>query len=126
MPVGDCRGVGIDIEHVVGEKPSVALKATVVSAEEIAYLETLVGVLPLNTSLTILFSAKESLFKSAFHDVGRYFDFSAARIVGLDMDGGMLSLELTQALSDTFFVRKVCNIGFCFIDPDIVLTSFVW
>lgn len=126
MALGECSGVGIDIEHVVGEKASSALKATVVSAEELAYLQTLIGALSLNTSLTILFSAKESLFKSAFEEVGRYFDFSAARIVGLDMDRGMLSLELTQALSDIFFVHKVCDIGFCFIDPDIVLTYFVW
>jgi 4'-phosphopantetheinyl transferase EntD len=126
MPAGACKGVGIDIEHVVGEHTSVALKATVVSGEELAYLETLVGVLPLNALLTIAFSAKESLFKSAFNEVGHYFDFSAARVIGLDIERGLLSLELTQTLCDTFYARQVCDIGFCFIGPNIVLTHFVW
>jgi enterobactin synthetase component D len=126
MPVGQCRGVGIDIEHVVGGKASAALKATVVGLEELAYLETLVGVLPLNALLTIAFSAKESFFKSAFSEVGRYFDFSAARVVGMDRGQSTVSLELTEALSDTFFMRRVCDIGFCLIDPDIVLTHYVW
>lgn len=126
LPAGKCSGVGIDIEHVVGEDASVALKATVVSLEELAYLETLVGVLPLNALLTIAFSSKESLFKSAFNEVGRYFDFSAARVVHLDMERGIVSLELTETLCDTFFMRRVCDIGFCFIDPNIVLTYFVW
>ncbi len=126
MPAGECSGVGIDIEQVVGEDASVALKATVISSEELFYLQTQTGVLSLNALLTIAFSAKESLFKSAFSEVGRYFDFSAARVVHLDMERGMLSLELTEALSDTFFLRRVCHIGFCFIDPKAVLTYFVW
>ncbi|WP_250626791.1 4'-phosphopantetheinyl transferase family protein [Pinirhizobacter soli] len=126
VPAGECSGVGIDIEQVVGEDASVALKATVISSEELFYLQTQTGVLSLNALLTIAFSAKESLFKSAFSEVGRYFDFRAARVVHLDMERGMLSLELTEALSDTFFLRRVCHIGFCFIDPNAVLTYFVW
>jgi phosphopantetheinyl transferase (holo-ACP synthase) len=118
--------VHIDIEHVAGEDTSAALKATVVNLEELAYLETLVGLLPLSASLTTVFSAKESLFKSAFSAVGRYFDFSATRVVRLDMERGVLSLELTETLCDTFFLQRVCNIGFCFIDRNIVLTYFVW
>lgn len=126
MPVGECGGVGIDIEHVVGEQASAALKATVISSGELAYLETLVGELTLSALLTIAFSAKESLFKSAFNEVGRYFDFSAARVASLDMERGVLSLELTETLSDIFFLRRVCDVGFCFIGPNIVLTYFVW
>lgn len=126
MPVGECGGVGIDIEHVVGEKAAAALRATVISSGEIAYLETLVGKLSINALLTIAFSAKESLFKSAFNEVGRYFDFSAARVASLDMERGLLSLQLTETLSDIFFLGRVCDVGFCFIDPDIVLTYFVW
>jgi enterobactin synthetase component D len=126
MPASECSGVGIDIEHVAGEDTSAALKATVVNLEELAYLETLVGLLPLSASLTTVFSAKESLFKSAFSAVGRYFDFSATRVVRLDMERGVLSLELTETLCDTFFLQRVCNIGFCFIDRNIVLTYFVW
>jgi 4'-phosphopantetheinyl transferase EntD len=126
MSAGACKGVGIDIEHVVGEKTNAALKATVVSLDELAYLESLVGMLSLNALLTIVFSAKESFFKSAFNEVGRYFDFSAARVAHLDMERGLLSLELTQTLCDTFVNGRVCNVGFCFIDADIVLTHFVW
>jgi enterobactin synthetase component D len=72
-------GVGIDIERiVVSEETQDALRTTAIGDDEVAYLRTLTGALPLNVLMTIVFSAKESLYKGAFAAVGRYFDFAAA------------------------------------------------
>lgn len=126
LPHGKCSGIGIDLEHIAGPDAAAALSATTVSAEELDYLEALAGVLPLNTLLTTVFSAKESLFKAAFNVVGRYFDFSAAHVILVDPQQGIIRLRLTETLCDAFVYGQMCEIGFCFIEPDTVLTYFAW
>lgn len=126
MRRGACSGVGIDLEHMAGPDAAVALASTVVDAEELAYLETLDHLLPINTLLTATFSAKESLFKAAFNEVGRYFDFSAARVFLIDPEAGIIRLRLTETLCNAFVDGLVCEIGFCFLGTEVVLTYFAW
>lgn len=123
---GDGSGVGIDLEHVAGPDAAAALSTTTVDAEELRYLETLTHLLPVNTLLTATFSAKESLFKAAFNEVGRYFDFSAAHVFLVDPEEGIIRLRLTETLCSTFVCGQVCDIGFCFLGTDVVLTYFAW
>jgi 4'-phosphopantetheinyl transferase EntD len=121
-----CSGVGVDIEVVAKPEACAALMATVISDQELNYLQTLVAVLPMNTLLTAVFSAKESLFKGAYNAVGRYFDFTAARVVWIDMERQSILLQLTETLCDAFVYRQLCEIGLSLISPDIVMTSYVW
>ncbi|MBL8507962.1 4'-phosphopantetheinyl transferase family protein [Chitinimonas sp. JJ19] len=117
-------GVGIDIERTVSADMQPALLATAVSAAELRYLETLTSELPLATLLTIVFSAKESLFKGAFRQVGRFFDFDAAHLSCLDVQQGRLTLVLQETLSVYLGAGRACEISFDFIQPDTVFTSF--
>lgn len=126
MRRGACSGVGIDLEHLAGPDAAAALASTTVDAEELRYLETLVHRLPINTLLTATFSAKESLFKAAFNEVGRYFDFSAARVFLVDPEAGIIRLRLAETLCKAFVEGQVCEIGFCFLGTDVVLTYFTW
>ena len=119
-------GVGIDIEGIVTAESQAALLATVVSGDELAYLLTLACVLPLNTLLTIVFSAKESLFKGSFRAVGGFFDFSAAGVTHVDIEQKCLSLTLLETLSPAFVRTQVFKVYFDFIQDDIVITSFAW
>jgi len=123
---GECSGVGIDLEHMAGPDAAAALASTIIDAEELRYLQTLNRVLPINTLLTAVFSAKESLFKAAFNEVGRYFDFSAVRVFLIDPEAGFIRLRLTETLCGAFVDGQVCEIGFCFPEAGTVLTSFVW
>nr|WP_259674725.1 4'-phosphopantetheinyl transferase superfamily protein [Pseudomonas fluorescens] len=78
--------------------PEVAdrISATIVDRHEAHYL----GMLgPFEHMLTLAFSAKESLFKAVFPQVGRYFDFDAARLVEVHWPSGRLVLRVTQDLS---------------------------
>lgn len=120
------RGVGIDLEHVVNDVTGRALLGTVVDDSELALIHSLAEADTANTLLTVVFSAKESLFKGAFAAVGRYFDFSAARLVALDVVHGRLRLRLTQTLCPQFVHGQECDIGFDRIDADTVITHFVW
>ena len=124
---GRRHGVGIDIEHIVTNDARDALLATVVNEQEISYLSSLVGEeWPLEVLLTVVFSAKESLFKGAFGAVGHYFDFSAAKVVMLDLECGHVRFALTETLCSQFVHAQHCDVTFGFIRADAVLTHFTW
>lgn len=123
---GPWRGIGIDLERVVDEKAAAALQAMAVDAAELAQLRALAGSQPVNALLTTVFSAKESLFKGAYAAVGRYFDFSAARVVTLDPARGRLQLRLTETLCPQFVQGQECEVGFDQVDAGTVITHFVW
>ena len=53
---------------------------------------------------TIIFSAKESLFKCLYPEVKKYFDFKAARMIEVDFSTKTFQLELTETL--TPFLRQ--------------------
>lgn len=123
---GHYSGLGIDLETVCDPDSERALREIVVGPSELAYLRTLVGVMHLGTLLTIVFSAKESLFKGAFSSVGCHFDFSAAKVAGLDVERGLVRLLLQQHLSGDFRQDDACTVQFEFIDRHTVLSSFAW
>lgn len=56
----------------------------------------------LTSAVTLLFSAKESLFKALFPQVHIYLDFSDAQLIGLD--GNQLTLRL--AINRTPFIAN--------------------
>ena len=120
----ECSCVGIYVERVVLPELQQALLAAAISTDEHAYLRTLVVDLPFDQLITAVFSAKESFFKAAFPFVGRYFDFSAAEVVGFDSKNQYLSLMLRQDLCPELFVGKVVRVYLDFIRPDTLLTSF--
>jgi len=120
------HGIGIDIENVVDADARRALEALAITAEEQALLEARREHLSVDAILTIAFSAKESFFKGTFGTVGRYFDFSAARVTSLHVNSGRLTLTLEEDLAPA--LPKGCSFTVCFrmLTLDTVVTSFVW
>ena len=76
--------------------------------------------------LTIAFSVKECLSKALFAAVGRYFGFNAARVVALDVQHDRIRLALTETLCREFVHVQQCDLGFEFINKDMVLIHCVW
>lgn len=128
VPRDVVSGVGIDIEVVVNsEEMKEAIAATAIDDQEFAYLKTLQGDhFDMHWLLTLAFSAKEALFKGAFGAVGRYFDFSAARLHAIDIQRGVLELVLRETLSGEFQESRICQIGYRVLPDDVLLTGFVW
>lgn len=126
LPRGPHRGIGIDIESVVDAATLQALLSMAISPGELADLHVQAGALPLTTLATMVFSAKESLYKGAFATVGRFFDFSAARLTALDLARRQLSLTLCENLVAPFTKGSVWTVHFELIDAGTVLTSFIW
>ncbi|AUO47503.1 4'-phosphopantetheinyl transferase family protein [Pseudomonas ogarae] len=88
--------LGLDLENWLAPEVADRISATIVDRRETLYL----GVLgPFEQMLTLAFSAKESLFKAVFPQVGCYFDFDAVRLVEIHWPSGRLVLKVTQDLS---------------------------
>ncbi|MBJ3814688.1 4'-phosphopantetheinyl transferase superfamily protein [Shimwellia pseudoproteus] len=74
------------------------------------------------SGLLLLFSAKESLFKGLYPQVGRYFGCDAAQLCGLAPDKQQFTLQLTADLTDNLRAGMQYQGNFTFT-PDGVITS---
>ncbi|MET0504314.1 MAG: 4'-phosphopantetheinyl transferase superfamily protein [Luteibacter sp.] len=126
MPAAGLRGVGIDLEHAVSASALEAIVQTVIDAGEREVLAGLAGHVGWPMACTIAFSAKESFYKATAAEVGRIFEFSALRIVGVDTDGDVVVAEVAEPLAPSLPVGKVFRMGFSPVGTLSVLTSCAW
>jgi enterobactin synthetase component D len=94
----DAWGAGLDVERIVSRRRASRVGPLVVDRDELlaargSGLDEALGV-------TLLFSAKETLFKCLFPIVRRWFGYSAARI--RPHEDGSFEARLTMALTDAF------------------------
>ena len=107
------RGVGIDAQPIAEERSLAALRRTS-TPEEIARL----GDRPELTARTLVFAAKEALYKALAPTVGSYFGFEAARVEAATNE--TCTLRLTRTLHAelvahrTFLVRWSVADGLAF------------
>jgi enterobactin synthetase component D len=92
----DTRGLGIDSEPIVAAGASSAvIEQATVSGE----LEALGGSgMDQALLLTLVFSAKESLFKCLYPQVRRYFDFQDAAVVDVSAPAQTFAVELRTSM----------------------------
>jgi 4'-phosphopantetheinyl transferase EntD len=94
------RSLGIDAERLLDERAKDELLARICGKDELSLLGESLDA-PLRHLVSFAFSAKESLYKCLYPLVGKFMDFSAARVVEArgeltDVGGrGALTLELS-------------------------------
>lgn len=76
----DYRNVGIDIENIMGETQAHNLCTHLFAGPDRRRQNRM----PLNHYATLIFSAKEALFKAIYPEVGYLFGFSKAGLIELD------------------------------------------
>jgi enterobactin synthetase component D len=93
------RGLGIDIERWMKPEAPGTLGRRIAFGDELERAAEATGWAP-NEALTLLFSAKESVYKALFPTVGRYFGFAEARVtVERDPRGLGFLAHLTSSLA---------------------------
>lgn len=122
--VKQVRGLGIDVERWMKPEAPEKLGNHITLQGELEPLVKTSGLLP-SEVLTIVFSAKESLFKALYGAVGRYFGFHDASLFALDLEKGTfeghLEADLTHELVTGFrFAGRVER-----VDGGVV-TGIVW
>jgi enterobactin synthetase component D len=79
----DAAGLGLDVERLIAADVAARLRDHIAAPEELAALALATGwSMPL--LLTVVFSAKETLFKCLYPQVGHYFDFRDAAVTAID------------------------------------------
>ena len=90
-------GVGLDVETLIPTARAEELWGAIISETECEYLRAQPQAF--NWLLTLVFSAKESLFKALYPQVRSYFDFLDARLVAVDIQQQTFAFELLKHLT---------------------------
>ena len=98
-------GLGIDTERVMSESQARSVGRIVAWPSEMAHGRA-AGLTRLE-ALTLVFSAKESIFKCLHPLVGSYFDFHDVRIEGVDVGSGMFVARIVRKLADVVPAQTV-------------------
>ncbi len=91
-PASRYRVLGVDVETVIDPATALSIQHSICSDDELTVAESIIP--DRAHALTLIFSAKEALYKALYPLVGRYKDFHAAQVTGCC--AGTLLLRLTE------------------------------
>jgi enterobactin synthetase component D len=105
-------GIGVDVEHWLDEGAPQRLASDLTVDDELAALVEATG-WPPERVLTLVFSAKEALYKCLFPSVQQYFGFQGARVITIAPEAGAFAIALTRQVGhapagSTFSGRFEC------------------
>ncbi len=109
-------GVGVDIETLIAPARALELWSGIITVAERQYLDT--WSLPFAVSLTLAFSAKETLFKALYPRVLRYFDFLDAQVI--DLTASHITLQLLVGLSGDVTAGMTFECAYAVHEQDVL------
>jgi enterobactin synthetase component D len=101
----DAEALGIDTERIVSESRAREIAGLVTRPDEAAH--ALAAGLNEAEAFTLVFSAKESIFKCLHPMTGEFMDFHDVRIEGVDRESRTFSARLLRTLSPRFPAHMV-------------------
>ncbi len=102
----DARGLGVDVEPVMSREVAAEVARLVASDDEIRRVVRAANLDPLQT-LTLVFSAKESLFKALYPPTRRRFDFLDCELVRLDPEARGFGIRFHAPFAAVFGKAEV-------------------
>jgi len=102
--------VGLDLEAIIDGASAQQIQSSIISPQEHEmlcnrFIDEQRGH-NFAFAFTLLFSAKESLFKALYPTVGRYFDFLDVGLSGIDAAASQLTLQLLTNLSPSLYAGR--------------------
>lgn len=112
LPRTESAGVGIDIEHWVVKKTAKELASSIWRPAEAEICTQQIW--NQSEALTLVFSAKESLFKALYPQCRTFFDFFGAAVVDVcgSRSAGQLKLILTLNLSSAYKRGRIFHVTY--------------
>lgn len=105
--------LGVDVERLIAPAQCAEIQTQVARPDELSLLAELAPV----QAMTLLFSAKEALFKALYPQVRRFVDFFAAQAT--HWDGRTLSLRLTRSWSADWPQGTQVDVACAFADAHV-------
>ncbi|CAM4403400.1 4'-phosphopantetheinyl transferase family protein [Pseudoalteromonas ostreae] len=117
-PRTDIAGIGIDIEQLMSAKQELELQKQILHPDEYPLFRQLAE--QFSHPLTVIFSAKESIFKALYPSVKQFFGFEAAKLIAFNEQ--QLQFKITQSLSPQV-PKDTCVTVFYQCNKSVVLTE---
>ncbi len=122
--------LGLDIERVLerSEEDIESLSKYVLTPPELNYLHS-VDTLSFGAILTLVFSAKESIYKAFYPKLRRFFDFDMFEIVGIEsrLRGGAIAFRPNESIRKCVDFQSPVIVEYLWVDKRNVLTYlFQW
>jgi enterobactin synthetase component D len=95
--VADRASIGLDVEPCMTDERATTVRARLLTAGDEEALADLAGWSP-GEKVTLVFSAKEAIYKCLHPICGQFFGFHDARLKALDAARGRFGFELLKAL----------------------------
>ncbi len=114
-------GVGIDIEKVFHAK-QLRLEEHICSSNEISYLQSLQSKLDINTLFTLVFSAKESLYKALYPTINLFFSFDFIEVISIDLDHSIVTFHVAKNIGNKIISGTQFNCYYQMINNTHCLT----
>lgn len=110
--------VGVDIEEIQTAAITGSIAKHVLSVEESRQLSS-VGFTE-QESFTLIFSAKESLFKALYPYVNIYFGFECVRLISIDTSKKTLLFRLVDYFSHKYNLPMAITVSFNWIGDSVI------
>ena len=117
------RGIGLDAERWITDDRASGLSAQLANPGEVEAITEATG-FSFGRALTLIFSAKETIFKALYPEVRRYFGFHDAALVAADVARGEFTATLLTTLTPGF-VEGARLVGRFEQDERLVCTGMV-
>lgn len=95
--LGELAGVGIDTEEVLDPAASAEIRGAVAAPDELARIQGH-ALLDERSLVTLVFSAKESVYKCVAPITGEFFDFHDVELLELDLSAGAFKARIRKPL----------------------------
>lgn len=116
-------GIGLDIEEIVDSNVVQEIASQVISTTEFDIIKSISKEwMSFEQLFTLVFSAKESIFKALYPDVQRFFGFESAELQAVG--DSSLRFKLLHSLSPVFVAGYSIQVNYC-VDARRVLTWVV-
>lgn len=115
--------IGCDVEPLLSLELIEEIKLTVLLSEELPFLNAKNSCK--QEVFTLIYSAKESLYKALYPKVGYFFDFYAAKVVKINRQENIISLSLTNHLNDTYRKHHVFTLKFAHVKNNIMTVLYI-
>jgi len=98
----DVLGLGIDSERMIESDTLADITRLIASSAEVVLAETYAAQLDRESFFSLLFSAKESLYKCLYPSVRKFFSYLEAELESVDFEAGRFHARLGVALGADF------------------------
>lgn len=114
-------GLGIDVESILDEHVVKGIMDKILNSDEIALYESRMHKqFSLDRFVSVIFSAKESIYKALYPTVKKCFGFDAVSL--MDINDDQLHFQINYSLHPDFNVGQALSVGF----SDEALSVVTW